>query len=146
MDWSNLFERKLYIQLNRIWPMHRVHISDSVRWSRSVGISLRNQITGRYLASFLPTQIKTTSKLVVCTDPRRVITGNPPKGALKSLTPHYHLLKCGVYVNLRVHLDNNNKNNFREVLDEIAPFLISIIFIYFLHFFSLRNSIWLTPI
>ena len=35
-------------------------------------------------------QIKTTSKLVVCTDPRRVITGKTPKGALKSLTPHYH--------------------------------------------------------
>ena len=37
-----------------------------------------------------PFQIKTTSKLVVCTDPRRVITGRAPKGALKSLTPHYH--------------------------------------------------------
>ena len=36
------------------------------------------------------TPIKTTSKLVVCTDPRRVITGRAPKGALKSLTPHYH--------------------------------------------------------
>ena len=56
MDCSNLFERKRCIQLNRIWTMHRVYISDSVRWSRSVGISLRNQITGRYLASFLPTQ------------------------------------------------------------------------------------------
>ena len=34
--------------------------------------------------------IKTTSKLVVCTDPRRVITGRSPKGVLKNLTPHYH--------------------------------------------------------
>ena len=34
-------------------------------------------------------KIITTTKVVVCTDPRRVITGFTPKGALKSLAPHY---------------------------------------------------------
>ena len=43
-----------------------------------------------YNNSRIQAKIRTTSKLVVCTDPRRVITGRAPKGALKSLTPHYH--------------------------------------------------------
>ena len=33
--------------------------------------------------------IITTTEVVVCTDPRRVITGFTPKGALNSLAPHY---------------------------------------------------------
>lgn len=32
------------------------------------------------------------------------------------------LLKNNVYVNLRIHLDNNNKNDFGEMLREIEPF------------------------
>lgn len=34
----------------------------------------------------------------------------------------YNLLKKGVYVNLRIHLDNDNKGNFGEILDDIAVF------------------------
>ena len=34
----------------------------------------------------------------------------------------FKLLQKGVYVNLRVHLDNNNKSSIREILDDILPF------------------------
>ena len=34
----------------------------------------------------------------------------------------YNLLKKGVYVNLRVHLDNDNRENFGEILEDIAEF------------------------
>lgn len=39
-----------------------------------------------------------------------------------TLNAIYKLLNNGVYVNLRVHLDRNNKDSFSEILDDIARF------------------------
>ena len=66
-------ERRLVLRYLTTWAVSRA----------SWGLSSRSSL--KYALG-----IRTTSKLVVCTDPRRVITGRAPKGALKSLTPHYH--------------------------------------------------------
>ena len=52
---------------------------------------------------------------MVCTDPRRVITGRAPKGALKSLTPHYHYrppLKRPVFLCLGILATRKRVNVF----------------------------------
>lgn len=53
---------------------------------------------------------------------RKEVSFNGNSAFRATLNAIHDLLDEGVYVNLRIHLDHNNKGTFREVLDEIAPF------------------------
>ena len=53
---------------------------------------------------------------------RKKVSFNGDSAFRTTLNAIHDLLQGGVYANLRIHLDNNNKNDFRQVLDEIAPF------------------------
>lgn len=53
---------------------------------------------------------------------RKNVSFNGDSAFRATLNAIYKLLKNGVYVNLRVHLDRNNKNSFGEILDDIARF------------------------
>lgn len=53
---------------------------------------------------------------------RKNVSFNGDSAFRATLDAIYKLLKNGVYVNLRVHLDRNNKNSFNEILDDIAQF------------------------